>query len=220
MLNSVPPTAALSADTISGPVPLTVNFDASQSSDANNVITDYRFDFGDSTAVQDGVNQAASHTYTVAGVYTVTLTVTDSAGLSGVATMQITVGTTPVGPDPGTPQQVSLVGLAVPVTTKTETVYELPLKAQNQTMNIKISGKSYKLTVKWSNTAWIMNIADSIGKPILSGIPLVTGADLLGQYKYLKLGGSLVVQTDGNVTAIPTFANLGDKSHLFFIVET
>jgi PKD repeat protein len=221
VLNSVPPTAALSADNISGPAPLTVNFDASQSSDANNVITNYRFDFGDGSVAQSGVNQGAAHTYTIAGVYTVTLTVTDSAALVGVATVQITVGPTPVNPNPGTPQQVSLVGLAVQQK-KTETVYEVPLKAQNQTMNIKLNGKSYKLTVKWngSSTSWIMNIADSTGNQVLSGIPLVTGADLLGQYKYLNLGGKLVVQTDGNLAAIPTFANLGDKSHLFFIVET
>lgn len=221
-LNSVPPIAVLTADNISGPSPLAVNFDASQSSDANNVITNYRFDFGDSTAIQSGVNQGAAHIFANPGIYTVTLTVTDSANLSGVATIQITVGTTPVVTSPGTPQQVSLTGLAVTRPTTSETVYEIPLKAQNQTMSIKLNGKTFKLTVKWNGVAnsWLMDIADSTGKNILSGLPLITGSDLLSQYKYLNLGGQLVVQTDGDFQAIPTFANLGDKSHLFFIVTT
>jgi hypothetical protein len=224
VLNSVPPVAALSVDTISGPAPLTVNFDASQSSDANNAIVNYNFDFGDGSVPQSGVNQGATYTYNVPGIYTVTLTVTDSANLTGTATVQVAVNAPPVGPPPtpDAPQQVALAGLTVVQPKQTQTVYEIPLIAQNQTKTIKLSGKSYKITIKWNgaSNSWLMDILDSSGNGVLRGIPLVTGVDLLGQYKYLNLGGQLVVQTDGNLVAIPTFSNLGDKSHLFFIVTS
>lgn len=218
-LNVTPPTAVLGSDVISGLAPLTVNFDASGSSDANSVITNYRFDFGDSTPAQSGVVASAQHVYAVAGVYTCTLTVTDANGAVGTDIQVITVGTTPVGPNPSAPQQAAIAGLAVTQANVTTTVYEIPLQAKNQSLTIKLNGVSYKFTIRWNTAAgstgsWMMDIADSKGKPIISGIPLVTGADLLGQYKYLDLGGQLQVQNK----SIPTFANLGDNTRLFFVV--
>jgi hypothetical protein len=219
VLNTVPPSAILSSDVISGLAPLTVNFDASQSTDANSAITNYRFDFGDSSSIQSGVSQAAQHIYNNAGVFTCILTITDAAGNTGTASVQISVGTTPVGPNP-TSQLVAVSGLAVAQAT-TQTVYEIPLLAQAQTLSIKINGVTYKLTVRFNtkSNAWNLDIASAAGKNIVTGIPLVTGADLLDQYKYLNLGGKLVAQTDGSLTAVPTFTNLGSKSHLFLIVE-
>jgi PKD repeat protein len=219
-LNIVPPTAALSADSLSGIVPLTVNFNASQSHPAAQPIVDYRFDFGDSTAIQEGISQTASHTYTSAGVYTVTLTVTASDGGIGTATIQISVSEVPPPPPTSAPQTVAIAGLAVTQPKGVQTVYEIPLKARAQSLDIKLNGVQYTLVIRWNGKSWVMDIKSSKGVMILSGIPLITGADLLAQYKYLKLGGQLVVQTDGGVTSVPTFANLGSKSHLFFIVTT
>lgn len=100
------------------------------------------------------------------------------------------------------------------------TIYEIPLSGQAQTFNITLGTVSYQFTLKWNTASncWILDIADDAGDAILSGIPLVTGADLLEQFTHLGIGGGLYVQTDGNVQAVPTFTNLGTDSHLYLVV--
>lgn len=102
------------------------------------------------------------------------------------------------------------------------TVYEVPLSANPQAFAISLAGVTYGLTVRWNAAAasWTLSIADANGNPILGGLPLVTGADLLGQYGYLGIGGSLVVQTDHDTDALPTIDNLGAESHLYFVVKS
>jgi predicted Zn-dependent protease with MMP-like domain len=99
------------------------------------------------------------------------------------------------------------------------TPYEIPLTAAPQQLLISLANVTYQLTVKWNDEAsvWVLDIADSSGNGILNGIPLVTGTDLLGQFAYLGLGGSLVAQTDSDLTSPPTFTNLGDTGHLYFV---
>ena len=98
-------------------------------------------------------------------------------------------------------------------------VYEIPLSGKSQRFGISLGGVQYSLTVWWNaiTEGWFLDIASASNSPILSGIPLVTGADLLAQYAYLGIGGSLIVQTDGDVQAIPTYKNLGSASHLYFV---
>lgn len=97
---------------------------------------------------------------------------------------------------------------------------EIPLSAEPQTFGIQLAGVQYQLTLIWRDDpqgGWVLDIADANSSPILSGVPLVTGADLLAQYAYLGFGGQLVVQTDHDVDAAPTFGNLGSSSHLYFV---
>lgn len=100
------------------------------------------------------------------------------------------------------------------------TPYELPLQATPQSLTIELAGNTYQLTVRWNVTAscWAMDIADSTGAALVNGIALVTGVDLLEQFSYLELGGALVCQTDSDLTAPPTFENLGTTGHVFFVV--
>ncbi|WP_281423668.1 PKD domain-containing protein [Microbacterium flavum] len=67
---------------------LVAAFDGSASSDAEGLITGYAWDFGDG---QTGTGAAPSHTYGVAGTYTVTLTVTDEGGATGSVSHDVTV---------------------------------------------------------------------------------------------------------------------------------
>lgn len=97
--------------------------------------------------------------------------------------------------------------------------YEIPLIATPQTFAITLAGIVYQLTVQWRNAAlggWVLDIADQSGNPIISGIALVMSNDLLGQYAYLGIGGTLTVQRSAGGDAAPTFADLGTDSHLIF----
>ena len=73
----LPPTAVASATPTSGVAPLTVSFSAQGSSAAQGSIASYRWDFGDGTT---GSGERVTHTYTSAGVYEPTVTVTDTDG--------------------------------------------------------------------------------------------------------------------------------------------
>jgi hypothetical protein len=101
------------------------------------------------------------------------------------------------------------------------TVYEIPLSAESQTFNIPIAGTTYGVTVRWNvpNASWIIDIADASGNPIVSGIPMVTGSNLLEQYGYLGFGFQLVAQTDNSPDSVPNFDNLGTTGHLYAITE-
>lgn len=107
------------------------------------------------------------------------------------------------------------------------TVYEIPLSPQPQKLTISLAGVQYNLTVKYNSAlsglvkdpCWVLDIADINDVPIVRGIPIVTGADLLEQYGYLNLGGQLVAQTDHSVDAVPTYTNLGLQGHLFFLID-
>jgi PKD repeat protein len=81
------PTASISATPTNGEIPLPVSFDGSASSDPEGATLTYAWNFGDGNS-STGV--APSHTYTTAGTYTATLTVTDDKGLSNTKSVTIT----------------------------------------------------------------------------------------------------------------------------------
>jgi len=81
--------AIIAADTTSGPAPLTVRFDGTQSLAGEDTIRDYLWNFGDGTT-----SQAAQprHTFNREGQYTVTLRITTAGGLQAETFTTITVG--------------------------------------------------------------------------------------------------------------------------------
>ena len=87
---STPPTAVISSSTAAGPAPLIVNFNGSGST-ATNAILSYIWRFGDGVS---GTGAAVSHTYSAAGTYTASLTVTDSKGQSNRINTPIVVTAT------------------------------------------------------------------------------------------------------------------------------
>ncbi len=80
------PVAAFTASPTSGTVPFLVSFDASGSTDPDNDITSYDWNFGDGFA---GTGVTIDHLYNLSGPITVTLTVTGSTGLTDQTTTQI-----------------------------------------------------------------------------------------------------------------------------------
>lgn len=104
-------------------------------------------------------------------------------------------------------------------------VFRIPLLPTPQRFAITLVGVTYTLCFQFRNPYsfdgsegdWIMDIGDSMGNPMVCGIPLVTGADLLAQYAYLGFPGQLWIWTDGVRDAVPSYLGLGLSSHLFFV---
>jgi glucose/arabinose dehydrogenase len=113
------PVARLTTNRTYGSLPLTVNFGATTSTDPDNDPLTYEWDFGDGSPHATGAT--ASHTYTTAGVRTVTLTVRDDRNGQDTDTVQIYAGDNPPvpviqSPSPSTTfhvgQQITLTGSA------------------------------------------------------------------------------------------------------------
>lgn len=96
---------------------------------------------------------------------------------------------------------------------------EIPLSANNQKFSITILGTQYQMQVNWRGAFWTLDISDSTSAPLVFGIPLITGADLLAQYQYLGFGFSLVVICDVSGQENPTEFDLGIQSHLLIVTE-
>jgi PKD repeat protein len=104
---NVAPTASFTAATTG----LTVNVDGSASTDPDGSIASYAWNFGDGTT---GSGATTSKTYTAAGTYTVTLTVTDDRGATASTTRQVTV-TAPANQAPTASFTTAVQGLTVSV---------------------------------------------------------------------------------------------------------
>lgn len=100
-------------------------------------------------------------------------------------------------------------------------VNQIPLAPKAERFSIAMAGVTRILTLHWCApmTQWCLDIADADSVPIVQGLPLITGADLLGQYAYLGLGGALYVQSDDAADAVPTRDNLGSISRLYFVTS-
>ena len=108
-------------------------------------------------------------------------------------------------------------------------VHEIPLKPRPQILRCDVGGIIYTFRFKYNMAmqCWIMDIYDVEGYPIggtggLSGIPLVTGVDLLGQFRYLGIGGGvpmivMTVAVGKSPDENPTYQNLGIDGHLYYL---
>ncbi|MDR8026974.1 hypothetical protein KPA93_27545 [Burkholderia cenocepacia] len=99
------------------------------------------------------------------------------------------------------------------------TTFEVPLSSDGQTFKVSLDGAIYQLTVQWRNAIgqWLLDIADANGDPLVNGIPLVTGCNLVEQYRYLGFNGGLWVQGADDPDDLPGYADLGSSSHLFWV---
>ncbi len=84
-----PPIANSTGSPLQGEAPLTVDFDASGSSDADGTIASFSWDFGDGDT---GSGQTPSHTFESEGTFQVTLTVTDNQGSKATDSLVVNVG--------------------------------------------------------------------------------------------------------------------------------
>ncbi len=89
------PNAVASAIPSIGLPPLNVTFDGSGSSDLDNDVLTYSWNFGDGSPIETGV--IVTHTYDTAGSYVAILTVSDGKGGIDTDFVSITVGNPPTG---------------------------------------------------------------------------------------------------------------------------
>lgn len=101
------------------------------------------------------------------------------------------------------------------------TPYEVPLSPEPQTFLVDLAGVTYRVAMRWNGAmpCWAMDLSLGDDTPLVLGLPLATGVDLLAPYAFLGIGGALVVQTDGDPDAAPTLDNLGLQGRLFFVTE-
>lgn len=100
------------------------------------------------------------------------------------------------------------------------TVYEIPTGPSQRTMTVALGAATYDLRLFYADApdgGWAMDLSDAAGDPLVCGVPLVTGIDLLGQYPDLGVGGALFLLSDGaDPQAVPGYADLGVTSHLLW----
>ena len=112
------------------------------------------------------------------------------------------------------------------------TVYQLPLSPQTQKMRVDIGGTLYTLRLRWNpiSACWIVDLTDENDAPLingsgaglgLTGIPLVTGTDLMGQFRYLGIGGgtpwtAMTIGPGHSPDEVPTRDNLGTDGNVYF----
>ena len=89
---NLPPVASFTRTPASGPVPLSVTFDASTSSDGDGDYLVYGWSFGDGATA---AGRVVTHTYTTVASVTAALTVTDAVGVTSLA--NATIDTSPAG---------------------------------------------------------------------------------------------------------------------------
>lgn len=96
--------------------------------------------------------------------------------------------------------------------------FEIPLSPIPQVFAISLGGDDYRLTLQYRD-GWILDVADDLGQPLVSGIPLVTGLNLLGQYQHLGFAGGLRVTGAESPDDAPTSADLGRGAKLYWVAD-
>lgn len=83
--------AVFRVEPLSGPAPLTVNFDASESTAPAGEIVSYEWDFTNNNVFNNASGEQVSHTFTQTGTYKVSLRVTDNTGQFAISSQEIEV---------------------------------------------------------------------------------------------------------------------------------
>jgi PKD repeat protein len=120
------------ADPATGTAPLRVQFSATAADPDGQRLT-YKWDFGDGGS---SLSRAPRHTYTTAGMYTATVTVTDPDGHTGTDTVQVTVN--------AAGNQIPMVDAAADPTSG-----DAPLPVRFQAQGIDPDGPENQLTYQW-----------------------------------------------------------------------
>ncbi|MFP1135727.1 phage baseplate plug protein [Acinetobacter baumannii] len=93
-------------------------------------------------------------------------------------------------------------------------IYEIPLNNGNQKFNIRLGGVQYKFQLIYRVKSWYLDIFDTAGIPLIAGLPLVMGDNLLIQHQHIIKGSLYVLNT--NEDENQAFSDLGTLIKLYW----
>lgn len=93
-------------------------------------------------------------------------------------------------------------------------IYEIPLNNGNQKFNIRLGGVQYKFQLIYRVKSWYLDIFDTGENPLIAGLPLVMGDNLLIQHQHIIKGSLYVLNT--NEDENQAFSDLGTLIKLFW----
>ena len=216
---NLPPVAAISATPGAAYAPATVSASAAGSSDPDGTIASSVISFGDGTSAS---GLTASHTYSAAGVYTLTAKVTDNLGASSTATTNVTIKAPEVivsSPAAGAllNSQVHVVASGFSgYTVTTMQIYVdgaivYSVNSANLDGTISVASGLHTLTIKgWdvSGRNFYTQLAVTINKPPVAALTLSSGSILVGG----SITASAAASTDSDGTIASTVISFGDGS--------
>lgn len=99
---------------------------------------------------------------------------------------------------------------------------EIPLQpATQQQLSVQIAGATYSLSLWWNDQdnggTWYLDLGDAADNPLINGIALVPGGDLLAQYSYMQFGFQLLAVSDTNPDGGLGWDTLGVTDHLYVV---
>lgn len=100
--------------------------------------------------------------------------------------------------------------------------YKIPLSDKPQRFSITLGGVDLRMTLAYRNVeqgGWTLDIADAQGSPLISGIPLVCGADLLAQHASVGIPGRLYWQGAPDPDQPPSFEGIASEGALFWVTD-
>lgn len=92
----------------------------------------------------------------------------------------------------------------------------IPLEAGAQTLSVPLGGVTYRMRIWWRESVtpcWMLDLSTDDGVALVSGLPMLPGADLLAQHKHLGVAGVLYVLADDEIT----YDSLGNSTRLYFL---
>jgi len=214
-----PPTAVIAATPSSAYAPATVSVSAAGSSDPDGAIASSVISFGDGTSAS---GLTASHTFSAAGVYTLTTKVTDNLGASSTASTSVTLKAPEVivsSPADGAflPSQVHVVAGGFSGYTVTamqiyvDGAIAYSVNSANLDGTITVASGPHTLVVKgWDNAGrnFYKQLAVTINKPPVAALSLTSGSILPGG----SVSASATGSSDPDGTIASTIISFGDGS--------
>ena len=99
------------------------------------------------------------------------------------------------------------------------TTYQIPVNNQNQTFQVQLLNVEYTFRIMWNQfgNCWYLDIGDINNNPLIDSLPLLPGRDILKQFKYLNIGGGLVVYNTSTPLLPPGYNDFGVSSFMYFV---
>ncbi|MTC35812.1 hypothetical protein GKR67_14465 [Providencia alcalifaciens] len=98
-----------------------------------------------------------------------------------------------------------------------ERLIEIPVTSKNQEMDVTLGDKAYHLKLTHNEfCGWMLDVYTISRELMVGGIPLLSGINVLEQYRYLGFNGSLslICENDEMETS---FHELGKGNKLYYL---